>query len=133
MYGYEIAISEAFTEKIRLRIVLMLWGSKICVKCMTQVLQCPQSTISRHLAILRRAGIVRDERSGLHTFYSLDFGGEFGQLKKNLISSYFKVLRDKEPYEEDIQQLEAMHQEECSVGCEIKMASEKCLREVAIF
>jgi len=58
-------------EPTRLRILNLLRRRSLCV-CDLQVVLCiPQSTVSRHLAALRHASLVTDERSGQRVVYSL--------------------------------------------------------------
>lgn len=55
----------AFSDPIRLRILNLLQDGELCVCDLVEVLELPQPTVSRHLAYLRRAGLVnvRSERS----------------------------------------------------------------------
>ncbi len=60
----------AFSEKIRLRILSLLLQGEMCVGDMVTILLSPQSTISRHLHYLRKAGLVttRQTRYWVHYF-----------------------------------------------------------------
>jgi len=62
---------KAAGEPTRLRILNLLRGGPICVCELQAVLQIPQPTVSRHLAALRHAGLVRDDRDGTRVVYSL--------------------------------------------------------------
>ena len=62
---------KAAGEPTRLRILNLLRQGNICVCDLQAVLRIPQPTISRHLAALRHAGLVVDERNGTRIFYSL--------------------------------------------------------------
>ena len=46
--------------------------------------ECPQdrSVVLRHLQILERAGVVRSESVGRHTFYAIDGDGVSDQLQR---------------------------------------------------
>lgn len=61
----------AFSDRTRLRILHLLRGDETCVGDLVKVLKVPQPTASRHLAYLRRAGLVMTRRDGLWVFYSL--------------------------------------------------------------
>ena len=61
----------AFSDSTRLRILHLVRGREVCVGDLVKVLRVPQPTASRHLAYLRRAGLVITRREGLWTFYSL--------------------------------------------------------------
>ena len=62
----------AFSEPTRLRILhLLAPHGELCVGDLVAVLQVPQPTASRHLAYLRRAGLVIVRKDGLWKHYSL--------------------------------------------------------------
>jgi ArsR family transcriptional regulator, arsenate/arsenite/antimonite-responsive transcriptional repressor len=61
----------AFADPTRLRILHLLSAGELCVCDLTDVLQVPQPKVSRHLAYLRRAGLVRPRREGLWSHYRL--------------------------------------------------------------
>lgn len=58
-------------EPTRLRILNLLRQGSICVCDLQAVLRIPQPTTSRHLAMLRHAGLVVDERTKQRVVYSL--------------------------------------------------------------
>jgi len=62
---------KAFADETRLRILHLLTRGELCVCDIMSVLKTPQSKISRHLAYLRRAGLVADRKEGLWRYYSL--------------------------------------------------------------
>ena len=61
----------AFSDPTRLRILHLLRHGEICVGDLVKVLCLPQPTVSRHLAYLRKAGLVASRREGQWGFYSL--------------------------------------------------------------
>lgn len=61
----------AFSDATRLRILHLLREGELCVGDIVTVLQVPQPTASRHLAYLRRAGLVKARKNGLWNFYTL--------------------------------------------------------------
>jgi ArsR family transcriptional regulator len=66
----------AFSDRTRLRILNMLRHSaagqgELCVCEIVGVLGAPQPKVSRHLAYLRRAGLVEARREGLWMYYRL--------------------------------------------------------------
>lgn len=60
---------KALGDETRLRILVLLGTDELCVCEIFAALQLPQSTVSRHLAILRRAGWVIDRRMGSWMYY----------------------------------------------------------------
>ncbi len=65
------AIFKALGHPTRLFIVEELGKSEKCVCELTEMVGADVSTVSRHLSVLRNAGIVNDEKRGLQVFYSL--------------------------------------------------------------
>jgi ArsR family transcriptional regulator len=61
----------AFCDRTRLRILSLLRGGELCVGDIVDILQVPQSRVSRHLGHLRKAGLVGARKSGLWVHYSL--------------------------------------------------------------
>ncbi len=61
----------AFSDRTRLRILHMLRGGELCVCDLVTVIDAPQPKISRHLAYLRRTGLVVVRKDGLWSHYTL--------------------------------------------------------------
>lgn len=73
------AMLKALSEATRLRILALLAsteGRELCICDLTAALALPQSTVSRHMAILRQAGWVLAKRKGKWTYYRLAEGGQ---------------------------------------------------------
>jgi DNA-binding transcriptional ArsR family regulator len=64
-------ILKAMAHPTRLFIVDELSRNARCVYELTDRIGADISTVSKHLAILKNAGIVRDEKRGSHVYYSL--------------------------------------------------------------
>ncbi len=93
-------VFEALADETRIRILNLLAEGELCVCDLMRVLKEPQSKMSRHLAYLRRSGLVESKRGGLWMYYKLSplgtsvrramieiWGGargEFGELRKDL-------------------------------------------------
>ncbi len=65
------AAFRAVAEPTRVRILHLLRGGPLCVGDLVDVLGVLQPNASRHLALLKRAALVEDERRGGWTFYRL--------------------------------------------------------------
>ncbi|HEY7309215.1 MAG TPA: metalloregulator ArsR/SmtB family transcription factor [Gemmataceae bacterium] len=61
----------AFSDRTRLRILHLLLGGEMCVADLVTVLRIEQPSASRHLAYLRKAGLVAVRKAGLWKYYSL--------------------------------------------------------------
>jgi len=64
-------IFRAFSDRTRLRILHMLRGGELCVCHIVAVLGVPQPKASRHLAYLRKAGLVQTRKEGHWSYYRL--------------------------------------------------------------
>jgi ArsR family transcriptional regulator len=60
---------KALADKTRLRILALLGQNEVCVCHIHDSLGLPQPTVSRHLAYLRRAGLVDVRRDGVWMHY----------------------------------------------------------------
>ncbi len=64
-------VFRTLADTTRLRILHLLDEGPLCVGDLVSVLAVPQPTASRHLAYLRKSGLVLDERRGQWSFYQL--------------------------------------------------------------
>ncbi len=64
----------ALADQTRQAAVRLLLAEPLCVTELVEILRLPQSTISRHLKVLRSAGLVHDRRDGTTVFYSASQG-----------------------------------------------------------
>lgn len=62
---------KALADRTRLRLISLIGDSEVCVCFIVAILKISQPKISRHLAYLRRAGIVAARREGKWMHYSL--------------------------------------------------------------
>lgn len=87
-------LHKALSSVTRLRIIRMLIQRSMCVNAITARLGVSQPTVSQHLAVLERAGIVFGRRDGCRIHYSIDtdnlprirealLGIPFGQMDDN--------------------------------------------------
>ena len=61
----------AFSDRTRLRILHLLRDGEVCVCDLVDTIGAPQPKISRHLAYLRKAGLVQARKEGLWSYYTL--------------------------------------------------------------
>jgi ArsR family transcriptional regulator len=64
-------ILKALAHPTRLMAVEELAKGERCVRDLTGIVEADMSTVSKHLSILKQAGIVVDERRGLQVWYRL--------------------------------------------------------------
>jgi len=67
-----VEIFKSLADETRLRLLILLQsGQELCVCDLMQALDMPQSTVSRHLATLKRCGWLQDRRGGVWMYYRL--------------------------------------------------------------
>ena len=64
-------VFKALADKTRLRILALLGNNEVCVCHLHDSLGLPQPTVSRHLAYLRKSGLVAARRDGVWMHYQL--------------------------------------------------------------
>ena len=64
-------VIKAMAHPTRLFIIEELSRGERCVGELTEMVGADVSTISRHLAVMKNAGIVTDDKRGTQVFYSL--------------------------------------------------------------
>lgn len=68
-----VAFYKCLSEDTRLKCLLLIFlKGELCVCDLTSALQLSQPKVSRHLAELRKCGILSDQRRGKWVFYQLD-------------------------------------------------------------
>ena len=64
-------IIKAMAHSTRLFIINRLEEGECCVCELTELIGADMSTVSKHLSVLRNAGIINSEKRGTQIFYSL--------------------------------------------------------------
>jgi ArsR family transcriptional regulator len=62
---------KALSDETRLRILHLLLKGELCICDLMEVLELPQSKVSRHMAYLKNAGLVDDRREAVWVYYTL--------------------------------------------------------------
>ena len=78
---------QALGDRTRLRLLNLMADSEVCVCFFVEVLGEPQPKISRHLAVLRAAGLVAARRDGKWMHYRATFPEEHTALFESVIGA----------------------------------------------
>ncbi|MBM3494891.1 MAG: winged helix-turn-helix transcriptional regulator [Armatimonadetes bacterium] len=70
-YKLKAQIIKAMAHPSRLMMIDELAKGERCVCDLQKVVGADMSTVSKHLAVMRNAGIVEDRKAGLQVFYRL--------------------------------------------------------------
>jgi ArsR family transcriptional regulator len=103
----------AFSDRTRLRILNLLQSGETCVCDLVEVIGGPQPKISRHLAYLRRAGLVEARREGLWMHYKLS--PTKSAFHKSLLNCLGCCFASVPVMSRDVKKLKR-----CAAGCEAK-------------
>ena len=64
-----VSIAKALGDETRLRIMAMLEPQELCACQIIEVFDLANSTISRHLSVLKQAGLLQSRKSGRWIYY----------------------------------------------------------------
>lgn len=94
---------KAFSDPVRLRLMNLLAGHEVCVCHLHEALGLPQPTVSRHLAYLRKTGLVVGRKEGLWVHYRLSEAST--DLHRVLLESVAPTLADLDAMKADRERL----------------------------
>lgn len=82
-----VEATKGLAHPARLRLLAMLADGELCVCQMTAVLALAPSTVSQHLSVLARGGLVAERKQGKLVFYRLGESGPAAELLRALLAS----------------------------------------------
>ncbi len=71
MYNYKAQVIKAMAHPSRLKMIDALSSGELCVCKLQEIVGSDMSTVSKHLLVLRNAGIVTSRKEGLQVYYKL--------------------------------------------------------------
>jgi ArsR family transcriptional regulator len=93
----------ALADRTRLRLINLMADQELCVCYLVEVIDAPQPKISRHLAYLRRAGIVLARRDGKWMHYKLVVPAD--PHAAAILKTALQALRQDKELQRDFQRL----------------------------
>jgi DNA-binding transcriptional ArsR family regulator len=78
-------VFKALAHPSRLFILEQLTAGEHCVCELTDMIGADMSTVSKHLSVLKNAGVIQDEKRGLQVYY---------RLKMPCISGFFQCVSE---------------------------------------
>ena len=85
-------VFKALAERTRLRILALLGNNEVCVCHIHDSLGLPQPTVSRHLAYLRRSGLVAARRDGVWMHYRVS--RSLGPVVQRVVDAAVEALHE---------------------------------------
>lgn len=116
-----LKLYRAFADPTRLRLLCLLrdaaveqpgGNAEICVCDLVSILGVPQPTASRHLAYLRRAGLVLSRKDGLWAYYRLSPAS--GPVHRKLLETLEACAAAMPEMNKDSRRLRVVC---CTTGC----------------
>lgn len=95
---------KALADPTRVRILGLLANGEICVCHIHESLRLPQSLVSRHLAYLRRSGLVETRKEGLWVHYRLAVRGD--DVTRTLLDAVYHCVGHLPTVAKDVKRLE---------------------------
>ena len=99
---------KALADRTRLRILALLGNNEVCVCHIHDTLGLPQPTISRHLAYLRRSGLVEARREGVWMHYRVSTSLE--PVVQDVVNAAVQVLTNVSSTTKDREQFRSFGQ-----------------------
>jgi len=81
------SLFQALGDRTRLRLLNLIADGEVCVCFFVEVLSEPQPKISRHLGVLRAAGLVAARRDGKWMHYRVTVPEELAPVFENVIAT----------------------------------------------
>jgi ArsR family transcriptional regulator len=101
---YDLAVLfAALSDRTRLRLLNLMDGREVCVCYFIEILGQSQPKISRHLAYLRRAGVVAARREGKWMHYKIVVPAHAGAAR--ILRETLAVVREEKAMQADLARL----------------------------
>jgi ArsR family transcriptional regulator, arsenate/arsenite/antimonite-responsive transcriptional repressor len=115
-----VNVFKALSDPNRIRIVKMLGERELCMCEIRSVLDLSNSTVSKHLTILRDAGLLLDEKDGKWVNFRLNDKSE-QKFIRSIITLIENSFDDDDAVQEDLKIVHRVNREKiCNITCERK-------------
>jgi len=99
-----VQLFAALADPTRLRLLNLMNGREVCVCYFVEILKQSQPKVSRHLAYLRRAGIVEVRREGKWAHYRIERPADV--RARLILDAALKSFEDDRSMQADLARLE---------------------------
>jgi ArsR family transcriptional regulator len=99
-------VLKAMADPTRLKILHSLHQDELCVSSILEIVGGSQANVSKHLSVLKRAGLVDSRRDGLNVFYRISDEGVFTICRNVCDSLEIRIDREHQTIVEGRQQIE---------------------------
>ncbi len=105
-------VLKALADPTRLRIIHVLQDGELCVSDILGYVGGSQANVSKHLSVLKRAGLVGCHREGLNVFYHISDEGVFAICRNVCDSLQVRLDRERESLAEAKRRMEGFGPDE---------------------
>jgi ArsR family transcriptional regulator len=98
-----VLLFAALADRTRLRLLNLIAGREVCVCYLVEILQQGQPKISRHLAYLRKAGVVSARREGKWMHYRVE--RPEGAAAFSILDAVFESFKSDREMQSDLGRL----------------------------
>jgi len=96
-----VAFFRVIADETRWRIIRLVVDRALCVCELADILGMPQSSVSSHVQIIRRAGLLESETCGKWTYFRV------AEAHLTLLKTLLRRFPESEPYAADLEMAEA--------------------------
>lgn len=96
-----VCFFRALADETRWRVVRLVMNRALCVCELADILDMPQSSVSSHVQVIRRAGLLESETCGKWTYFRI------GQGRLALLKSIISQFPDDGTFASDAEKAEA--------------------------
>lgn len=109
-------ITKALSDETRVRVLMMLTSGELCVCQIIEMLGLAPSTVSKHMFILRQAGLVETRKEGRWIYYRLT--DRKVQTAREILNWLQRHLKNDKRILDDVKQLRRMQKMSKDELCE---------------
>jgi len=104
-----ISVMKALADENRVRTVMALDGRELCVCQVVELLKLAPSTVSKHMSILKQAGIAECRKEGRWIYYRLA-GGEVSCIVRDAVALARRSVSKDSRIADDVRRLKRILQ-----------------------
>lgn len=109
-------VTKALSDETRVRALLSLRDGELCLCQIIDLLELAPSTISKHMDLLRQAGLVQRRKEGRWQYFSLASKNAPPQVRKALAWA-LETLKDDERIKMDAKKLGSVRKKDLEKVC----------------
>ncbi len=121
-----MTIVKALGDENRVRALLALRGGELCVCQIIELLALAPSTVSKHMSILKQAGLVEGTKRGRWVYYRLPSAEETSPPATEAIAFVLRLLSDDPVVSRDEERLRQVLETHPHELCERQGPKRKC-------